>query len=460
MKKTNPSKTLRTAAQCGDPAEVLAALRLVSLRDELESRPEAFGRAVGTILSRSRLTWRPLGQALATIMVELSNEEVSPEFLQGLVDSNGPSGLAKVISDHHIHTALRTHALDWLTDYPILVENLSQSDKQFLLRQSEVLTNFSVVTRFFSLVLSDHFNGVTVPLQAVDSALCRLKPSNDLLSLVHLLLLRSRKVSGCAELPSEVISLLVNYAQKSGGLWLSLVMATWRYRKVNADLLWGACRHYHEYRSRFSSKQDSIDDIAAGLITCSDEDVFNGLYRGLMKLIVGEHNPPPRECWIGVMNMIINSTVARKDSFVAISRLIDEDHCSWLKEVIRAQPCIERILADDLKAIDLIYKVGLRGHVLAYNTEAIVHAYQQQHWPFLRSLLRSYPNQVVSKLTPLRVLKRPMDQEFRDEFLLVMKARPGLWDPYCGYDFNDYSTDSELEFNERSSKTYEYFPLN
>lgn len=51
------------------------------------------------ILSRSRLTWRPLGQALATIMVELSNEEVSPEFLQGLVDSNGPSGLAKVISD-------------------------------------------------------------------------------------------------------------------------------------------------------------------------------------------------------------------------------------------------------------------------------------------------------------------------------------------------------------------------
>ncbi|KAF4681911.1 hypothetical protein FOZ63_007381 [Perkinsus olseni] len=445
--KASPSKALCSAADCGDPGEVLNALRALP-REELQTRPLTLGKAIGAVLNRARLSWRPLGQVLSSFMDGLSGEKIPEDFLRGLVDSDGPAGLAKAICDHHVYSPLRPQALDWLVDHPLLTESLSTSDKQAFLRQSEVLNTFAANTKFFLLVLSQHFDGITTPLQAIDSALCRLKPSINLVSLVHLLLLRSRRISWSAELPSKVCSLLGRYARKSGGLWLTLIVGTWRYRSVDADLLWAACRHYHHHRAKLSSQQHPADVIADRLVPCTEEDIFNGLYRSLVKVVRGEHSPPPQECWIGTINVVINSTVAVAEQFATVCELLDSDRSSWLREAIRAHPCIERVLVDDLKAIELVHKVGLRREVLAYSTAAIVYGYQRQHWQFLRSLLASYPNQVVSELTPLRVLRRPMDEQFRSEFLAAMKARPGLWDPYAGYDLSDDTTDSDSEQHE------------
>ncbi|KAF4712980.1 hypothetical protein FOZ63_010173, partial [Perkinsus olseni] len=125
--KASPSKALCSTADCGDPAEVLNALRTLP-REELQARPQTLGKAIGTVLNRSRLSWRPLGQALSSFMDGLSGEKIPEDFLRGLVDSDGSAGLAKVICDHHVYSPLRPQALDWLVDHPRLTESLSHSD--------------------------------------------------------------------------------------------------------------------------------------------------------------------------------------------------------------------------------------------------------------------------------------------------------------------------------------------
>ncbi|KAF4663300.1 hypothetical protein FOL47_005823 [Perkinsus chesapeaki] len=428
------SKTLCLTAAKGTPVEVLEALKHLSSA-ELIARPYAFGKALGT--------------AFFSIIGSIECKKLPVDFLQGFIDASGPAGLVKIISDHHIYSPLRPLALDWLLFHPVFIESLSLPDKQSLLRQSEVLSAFRSNTKFFSLVMSHHFNGITMPLQTVDSAIMRLKPSSGLVSLVHLLLLRARRLSWPAELPANALVLLSRHAEEHGGVWLSFLLGTWRYRKVDSGLLWKACRHFHEYKAKLWSHGEAADSVAAELVGRTDDDILNGLYRCMVRVASQEHECPGQGERIGIISVILNSTAARDDNFAEVCELIGNGHCEWLRDAVRDHPCIERILADELKAIELIHRVGLRQEVLAFGTEAIVHAYRQTHWAFLRSLLLSHPLQVLAKLTPLRVLGRPIDRDFRLEFLRAMKASPGLWDPYVVNELSEdeatCESESELE---------------